>query len=147
MSSVLRAFGKKHLALRSCWLHAKTCTTCFCLYKQPFYVLHEGCATRGPWAKSVPWAEVSWPLESSRFQIQCGPRVKNLKIYQEKNNLLLCQAKLCGRSTVNSRSLTHAVAARGPNWSCAFGPSVLHGCTPLHETFTFKLKQPSCAWK
>jgi len=31
----------------------------------------------------------------------------------------------------NPQSLTHSVVACGPIWLCAFGPAVLHGCTPL----------------
>jgi len=33
----------------------------------------------------------------------------------------------------NPQSLTHAAVARGPIWSRAFGPAMLHGCTPLPE--------------
>jgi len=29
------------------------------------------------------------------------------------------------------RSLTHAAVVRETFWLCAFGPAVLHGCTPL----------------
>jgi len=31
----------------------------------------------------------------------------------------------------NPQTLTHAAVARGPILLCAFGPVVLHGCTPL----------------
>jgi len=31
----------------------------------------------------------------------------------------------------HTQKLTHAAMACGPIWSCAFGPAVLHGCTPL----------------
>jgi len=30
----------------------------------------------------------------------------------------------------NPMNLTHAAVGRGPIWLCAFGPAVLHGCTP-----------------
>ena len=31
----------------------------------------------------------------------------------------------------NLQSWTHAAVAHGLIWLCAFGPAVLHGCTPL----------------
>jgi len=31
----------------------------------------------------------------------------------------------------NTQRLTHAGVASGPIWLCAFGPAVLHDCTPL----------------
>ena len=34
-------------------------------------------------------------------------------------------------SDCQTRSLTHAAVARETFWLCAFGPAVLHGCTPL----------------
>jgi len=36
----------------------------------------------------------------------------------------------------NPQSLTHAAVARGPVWLRAFGPAVLHGCTPLDDGIT-----------
>jgi len=34
----------------------------------------------------------------------------------------------------NPLNLTHAAVGRGPIWLCAFGPEVLHGCTPFPKT-------------
>jgi len=30
-----------------------------------------------------------------------------------------------------SKTLSHAAVGHGAIWSCAYGPSVLHGCTTL----------------
>ena len=67
--------------------------------------LWQGCATQAR-------ADVLWPAARSRF----SKGIANLPCVASKLS--------------NMQSLTHAVVALEPISLCAFGPAVLHGCTP-----------------
>ena len=75
--------------------------------------LRQECATRGP------GAEVLWAVERHRLKQALRFLMSIADLPRVANELS------------NPHSLTHAAAARGPIWLCAFGPEVLHGCTPL----------------
>jgi len=71
-------------------------------------------------------SKVAWELKF------CGPR-KGLEILKQALRFWKGIANLSWVASELSypQSLTHAALARGPIWSCAFGPAMLHGCTPL----------------
>jgi len=68
-----------------------------------------------------------------------GPNLtRELKVWKDpafKANITVfkgySQSSVGGQRVSNTQSLTHATVTRGPIWLCAFGPAVLHGCTPL----------------